>query len=78
MNIIYSRQFGFRKKHSTSHAINYSVNKILNETEQKKHVIGIFIDLSKAFDTIEHQKLLDKLEYYGIHSKEASFCGSTT
>ena len=66
MNIIYSRQFGFRKMHSTSHAINYSVNKILNETEQKKHVIGIFIDLSKAFDTIEHQKLLDKLEYYGI------------
>ena len=66
MNIIYSRQFGFRKMHSTSHAINYSVNKILNETEQKKHVIGIFIDLSKAFDTIEHQKLLEKLEYYGI------------
>ena len=66
MNIIYSRQFGFRKMHSTSHAINYSVNRILSETEQKKHVIGIFIDLSKAFDTIEHQKLLDKLEHYGI------------
>ena len=66
MNIIYSRQFGFRKMHSTSHAVNYSVNRILSETEHKKHVIGIFIDLSKAFDTIEHQKLLDKLEYYGI------------
>ncbi len=66
MNIIYDRQFGFRKMHSTSHAINYSVNKILGEVEQNKHTIGIFIDLSKAFDTIEHGKLLDKLEHYGI------------
>ena len=54
MNVIYDRQFGFRRKHSTSHAVNYSVNKIFKETEQKNHAIGIFIDLSKAFDTIEH------------------------
>ena len=66
MNIIYDRQFGFRKMHSTSHAVNYSVNKILSEIELKRHVIGIFIDLSKAFDTIEHQKLLEKLEHYGV------------
>ena len=66
MNVIYDRQFGFRRQHSTSHAVNYSVNKILKETEQNNHVIGIFIDLSKAFDTIEHDKLLHKLEHYGI------------
>ena len=66
MNIIYDKQFGYRKNHSTTHAINYSINHILTEIEAKKHVIGVFIDLSKAFDTIDHQKLLIKLEYYGI------------
>ena len=65
-NAIYENQFGFRKNHSTSHAINYSINHILKEIEAKKHVIGIFIDLSKAFDTIDHRKLLIKLENYGI------------
>ena len=66
MNVIYDKQFGFRKNHSTTHAINYSVNEILDEIEAKNHVIGIFVDLSKAFDTIDHQKLLCKLEHYGI------------
>ena len=69
LNVIYDNQFGFRKNHSTSHAINYSVNKILNEIEMKNHVVGIFIDLSKAFDTIDHQKLLAKLEHYGIRGR---------
>ena len=66
MNVIYDKQFGFRKNHSTTHAVNYSINKILGEIEAKNHVIGIFVDLSKAFDTIDHQKLLNKLEHYGI------------
>ena len=63
VNVIYNMQFGFRKNHSTSHAINYSINKILGEVEKKRHVIGIFINLSKAFDTIDHKKLLIKLEH---------------
>ena len=66
MNIIYDKQFGFRKYHSTTHAVNYSINHILKEIETKNHVIGMFIDLSKAFDTIDHAKLLTKLEHYGI------------
>ena len=65
-NIIYDKQFGFRKGHSTSHAINYSVNNVLQGIEGKKHIIGIFIDLSKAFDTLDHEKLMVKLENYGI------------
>ena len=48
MNVIYENQFGFRKNHSTSHAINYSIDKSLKEIEKKKHIIGIFINFSKA------------------------------
>ena len=65
-NTIYENQFGFRKNHSTSHALNFSVNYIESCLEKKQHVLGIFIDLSKAFDTISHQKLLSKLDHYGI------------
>ena len=65
-NVIYNKQFGFQKNHSTSHAINYSVNKIISELQQRNHIIGIFIDLSKAFDTLDHSKLIIKLEHYGI------------
>ena len=39
MNVIYDNQFGFRKNHSTSHAINYSIDKILKEIEKKKHTV---------------------------------------
>ena len=82
VNVIYNMQFGFRKNHSTSHAINYSIDKILGEVEKKRHVIGIFIDLSKAFDTIDHKKLLIKLEHYGIrgvcHKLLESYLSSRT
>ena len=65
-NILYDNQYGFRKSHSCSHALNYSVSEIQKYLENDKHVIGIYIDLSKAFDTIEHTKLLQKLNIYGI------------
>ena len=67
-NVLYDGQFGYRKFYSTSHALNYSIEEILEAIDNKLHVIGIFIDLSKAFDTIDHEKLLIKLENYGIRS----------
>lgn len=64
--IIHENQYGFRKGHSTSHALNYSVQHVQSSIKNKQHVLGIFIDLSKAFDTIDHQKLTTKLNNYGI------------
>ena len=59
-------QFGFRQGHSTAHALQHSINIINDSHRQQKHVIGIFIDLSKAFDTLDHRILLDKLYNSGV------------
>ena len=59
-------QFGFRPKHSTDHAILSIVDKIQKAIEERNYSCGIFLDLSKAFDTVNHKILLGKLEHYGI------------
>ena len=63
---IYPLQFGFRKKHSTAHALLNIIELIKSALDQSKFACGIFVDFSKAFDTVDHQILLQKLSHYGI------------
>ena len=63
---IYSLQFGFRKKHSTNHALIQITETIRQALDDKKMACGVFVDLQKAFDTVNHDILIAKLEHYGI------------
>ena len=74
-NILYSHQYGFRKKHSTIHPIIHLLNYIAesNDKVTKDLTLGIFLDLSKAFDTIPHYTLIKKLEHYGIRGLSNSW-----
>ena len=66
MNLLYPLQHGFRSGHSTVMSLIDIHNKITEAIDSKKLSIGIFLDLSKAFDTVDHEILLKKLENYGI------------
>ncbi len=69
-NLICCEQFGFRSGHSTELANLKLVNKLIQDMDSQKVPINIYIDLSKAFDTLDHGILLSKLEFYGIHGSE--------
>ena len=65
-NILFENQFGFRKNNSTSYALIEITEKIKESVEKGKFGCGIFIDLRKAFDAVNHSILLKKLEHYGV------------
>ena len=65
-NLIYKYQFGFRERYSTMHALVELTDRIKDAIDKKLLTCGIFVDLSKAFDTVNHNILLDKLSHYGI------------
>ena len=65
-NLLYPYQFGFRNNHSPELALLYLVDKISNALDDGECVLGLFLDFSKAFDTVDHAILLTKLEYLGI------------
>ena len=63
---LYDLQFGFRNKHSTSHTLIDITETIRKALDTNKFACGIFVDLQKAFDTVNHEILLSKLYYYGV------------
>ena len=75
-NILYDKQFGFQTGHSTDHAIAQLVDQTYEAFEKNKYTLGVFIDLSKAFNTVDHSILLRKLELYGITDRNYAWIKS--
>ena len=62
----YDKKFVFFKKYSTNHALLSIVEGIRDKLDNKTFVCGVFVDLEKAFDTVNHKILLKKFEHYGV------------
>ena len=65
-SVLYDYQFGFRKLYSTRMALITLIDKMSNALDKGSKVVGIFLDFSKAFDTIDHDILILKSEHYGV------------
>ena len=74
--LLCDNQFGFRQKHSTYMALLNIIDQISASIDDGKYITGIFLDLSMAFDTINHYILLQILEVYGIRSIELAWLAS--
>ena len=70
--IIAEEQFGFRTDSATDKAIYKLINETLSALNNKLAVGGIFFDLEKAFDSLNHDVLMSKLQFYGITGKAKS------
>ena len=67
--MLYSKQFGFQRGHSTEHAIMQLTDQINSSFEKNHFTLGIFIDLLKTFDAVDHYILITNLENYGVNGK---------
>ena len=63
---IFPNQYGFRSKHSINHALIQMTEKVRKAIDNKSFACGVFVDLQKAFDTVSHPIMLEKLKHYGV------------
>ena len=75
-NLFFDNQYGYRKHHSTEHAALELVDRIYETLDNGEIPIAVFLDLSKAFDTINHKILLEKLVKYGFQTKALKWFSS--
>ena len=68
-NLLFDKQFGFQLNNSKENAILQLVNNISSSFRRGEYSLGIFIDLSKAFNAVDHEIWISKLEHYGIKGK---------
>ena len=68
LKVFYKSQYGFRQFHSTELATLELVDRVTHTMDNKKLPVNIYLDLSKAFDTLDHEILMSKLKYYGFDS----------
>ena len=72
-NFFIKNQFGFRANHSTDLAASSLINQICNALNNKQKVMSVFLDMSKAFDCVDHNILLQKMKVYGIKGSAFSW-----
>ena len=65
-NLIFNKQFGFCSNYSTNHALLSITESIKELIDSSNYVCGVFVDLEKAFDTVNYKILCEKLDYYGL------------
>ena len=65
-NMFFGNQYGFRKKNSTELAVLEVIDRITNQLDKELTPMNTYLDLSKAFDTLDHEILIQKLQYYGV------------
>ena len=73
---MFKYQFGFREKHGTNSALITLVDKILKSWNKGEYVLGLFLDLSKAFDSVNHEILINKLYCDGIRGNVLTWFGN--
>ena len=68
-NVLYKKQFGLQENHSTDHAIIQLVDQISNNFEKNHLTLGVFMDFSKAFNTVDDGIFIKKLDHYGVKGR---------